>query len=251
MKRLLGIMNSNYYLILDRGNTRLKVAIFNDTKEIVEKSIIDSDFIVRIEEITKKYLPKATLFSASGKKNEEVANYLKKRKDIIFLDSKTPIPIIIKYKTPETLGVDRIANACAVYAKHPKKNTLTIDFGTCITYDFIDKSGNFLGGAISPGVTMRAKAMNNYTANLPLIQPKETTSFIGDDTNSCLNVGIIEAIKHEINGFIHQFEEEFKQINVFLTGGDHSYFVNTIENSIFADLNLTAKGLNEILQHNI
>ncbi len=243
--------NTTYNLVLDRGNTRLKVAVFDHNKKMVFNEAYTLDLVTNLIAVIRHFQPKYFLFSASGKKDDALLDYLKTISPVIYLSNRTPLPISLKYKTPKTLGVDRIANACGAAMLFPEKPVLVVDFGTCITYNFVDQNRNFLGGAIAPGVTMRAKAMHTFTENLPLVKVHDVKSFIGKDTESCLNVGVVEGAKHEIAGYIDQYKEKYPNLTIIFTGGDHSYFVNTIECPIFANFNLTAIGLNEILHHNI
>jgi len=243
-------MLDDKYLVLDQGNTRLKITVFDSAKNLIFSKVINEILIDPITEIVGIFNPKGTLYSASGKINKDLISFLEKLPKFIFLDSNTKLPISIDYKTPLTLGVDRIANVCGAQSLFPDRPSLVIDFGTCITYNFIDEKRCFLGGAIAPGLAMRAKAMNTFTENLPLVEFYNGNSFIGKDTESCLNVGIMEGVKHEIQGYINQYSAIYPNLTIIFTGGDHSYFVNTIECTIFADLNLTAIGLNEILQYN-
>lgn len=245
------ITGENKYLVLDQGNSRMKITIFDACKKLVFTEAHTGNLIEILTNIVGKYQPVATIFSASGKVTPKLLAFLKTLPHFVFLTAETTLPISIDYKTPETLGVDRIANVCAASCVFPNKPTLVVDFGTCITYNFIDAKNQFLGGAIAPGVAMRAKAMNTFTENLPLVAFHTIHSFIGNDTESCLNVGVMEGVRHELEGFINQYKTNYPNLTIIFTGGDHSYFVNTIECAIFADLNLTAIGLNEILQHNI
>lgn len=243
-------MKTGSSLILDQGNSRLKITVFDLKNELIFASTANNNSYEEVKKSITKFNPKNIIFSASGKVDPILKSFLQKQPQVVFLNDTTPLPISIKYKTPTTLGVDRIANVCAAATLFKDQPILTIDFGTCITYNFIDEKKCFLGGAISPGIEMRAKAMHTFTENLPLITIEPIQSFIGDDTHSCLNIGVTEAIRHEVEGFIGQYKKKFPSLKVIITGGSNSYFVNTIESSIFANLNLTATGLNEILQHN-
>ena len=133
----------------------------------------------------------------------------------------------------------------------PKKNTLVIDAGTCITYDFIDAKGNYLGGGISPGIRMRLQAMNEFTAKLPLVKQKNSKKFIGNDTESSLRVGGQIGTVMEIRGFIRAYETTFGKINIILTGGDSKALAKHFENHIFVNNNLVLRGLNKILNYNV
>ncbi len=184
--------------------------------------------------------------------NESTIKSHFKNEQILILNHQTPIPIRLDYKTPETLGLDRIAAAVGAHHLY-KKDLLVIDAGTCITYDLVDKQGIYRGGVISPGLQMRMRAMSNYTAALPDISSEWEEIpdvFPGKSTKECLLHGAKQAILHEMNGFIDQFTEEYTHLSVILTGGDTPHFESNLKAPIFADFDLVLTGLNRILNYN-
>ncbi len=166
------------------------------------------------------------------------------------LDANTPLPIQNKYRTPKTLGKDRLAAVVGAYHLFPGESSLVIDAGTCITYDIIDAAGNFLGGNIVPGMKMRWKAMHHFTAKLPLVDKKRSPD-IGKDTISALVTGGSLGTTLEMDGWIQYFSQEYDVINTILTGGDGEYFAKRLKSKIFANPNLVLVGLNKILKHNV
>ena len=124
-----------------------------------------------------------------------------------------------RYKTPLTIGNDRLALAAAASLLYPKSNKIIIDVGTCITIDFIDHNNNFFGGSISPGIDMRYKSLNNYTANLPLLEISDKFIFPGDSTETSIHSGVIGGVCNEINGFINNISSKYDDVKVILTGG--------------------------------
>lgn len=174
--------------------------------------------------------------------------------DSLLLTTKTHLPIINAYKTPETLGNDRIANAVSAFTAFPNQNTLTIDLGTCIKFDFINANNEYLGGSISPGLKMRFNALHTLTDNLPLIDDVEINQLIGTDTTSSIQVGVCQGMIGEITNMIRQYEKKYDKLNIILTGGDLRWFLDiemSQKNSIFADEFHTLKGLNTILDYNV
>ena len=169
----------------------------------------------------------------------------------LHLDHSTKIPIVNKYGTPETLGKDRIAAAVGAWMKYPNENILFIDMGTCITMNFVNNKGWFLGGNISPGINMRFKAMHKFTANLPLAENVLNDEFIADTTVKALQNGAIKGTFREIDSFITETRNKFGEIKVILTGGDAFFFENWTKNMIFVAPNLVMEGLNEILKYNV
>jgi len=181
----------------------------------------------------------------------EVMDFLKSQASFLELTTGTPLPIRLKYTTPETLGKDRVAAAVGAFHLFPKENCLVVDAGTCLTLDVVSAEGEFLGGNISPGIEMRLKAMHHFTAKLPLVEKVETLGdWLGDSTkNAMLNGAELGALL-EVEGFIGWCQVKFPSLRVVLTGGDADFFVKHTKTKIFAHQNLVLIGLNQILQHN-
>ena len=166
------------------------------------------------------------------------------------MNTTTPLPFKNRYTTPSTLGNDRIALAAAAVCVYPLKNTLVIDAGTCITFDFINSKNEYLGGAISPGIGMRYKSLHQYTGKLPLLSKNEEFKLIGTSTKSSIHSGIINGIICEIKGVIAQYQQDFGDLTIVLTGGDTKFLSKQLKNSIFANQNFLLRGLNKILTFN-
>ena len=166
---------------------------------------------------------------------------------LVILDENTPLPIKNLYETPATLGKDRLAAAVGARAIFPGKNVLSIDAGTCITYDFLTKDGEYLGGSISPGIRMRFRAMHAFTGRLPLVEPEDFTGLIGKTTAESLLSGVINGVCEEIKGLIARYNEQYEDLTAVITGGDHEYLHNKLKINIFAVPDLVLPGLNEIL----
>lgn len=172
--------------------------------------------------------------------------------DPLVLTSDTLIPITNKYENPESLGKDRLANACFTKSVHENKNKLVIDAGTCLKFDFVNENNEYWGGSIGPGLEMRYKALNNYTGNLPLVfNEEEYQNLMGNNTQTSILSGVKIGMQEEINGLIRQYEAKYKDLTIFITGGDLDKFELKSKNTIFADQLITLKGLNEILLFNI
>jgi len=234
-------------LVADIGNTLTKLAVFQGD-EMVEL-IIEKDFSKSVlEDIFKKYKIKSAICSSVTDNKE--AEMLKKY-NFLQLTYLTPIPLQINYKTPTTLGVDRIAAVVAAKCIFKETNLLVIDIGTCITYDFLSLNGEYLGGSISPGFLMRFKALNYFTGKLPLINfEREKLSLIGDSTEKSIISGVYNGMEKEINGMINEYISQYKKLKIVVTGGDINLFDLEPKNRIFADKFLVLKGLNEILKYN-
>ena len=231
-------------LIIDIGNTLVKYAVFNNDQlvEILKTSEIETG---KVNTLIKEFDIKNVIISSVRKEmnwNLDV--------EVIHLSHKTSLPINLNYKTPETLGKDRIANIVAVSEEYPNKNAVVIDAGTCITYDFINKNKEYLGGRIAPGLEMRYKSLNEFTELLPKLSVSGESKFIGDDTDSSIFSGVEQGVLSEVDSLISVFRKENEDLIVVVTGGDTFFFENALKNSIFADQNLVLKGLNIILKYN-
>ena len=238
-------------LIIDVGNSNVKLAVFQQDK-LMHKSIIELRQLNESIEIIKTNFPKiekAIISSVGNLQHSQIQN-IKKHFTTFILDSALKIPFKNLYKTPKTLGVDRIALVSASVNQFPNKNVLIIDVGTCITYDFITSKNEYLGGAISPGIRLRYKTLNNLTANLPLLETEIPKGIIGDSTSSAIHSGVIYGILKEIDGIIDEYQKKYSDLTVILTGGDANLLSNQLKNSIFANSNFLLEGLNFILEFN-
>lgn len=237
-------------LIVDVGNTKVKLAVYQKDN-LLFKTICDVGNIVsEITALTAKYKLKQGIIASVGSLNDKDILEVSEMLPVIELDHNTKVPFKNSYKTPETLGVDRIALVCAGVKNYPNKNVLVIDAGTCITYDFVDNKKNFLGGAISPGLKMRYKSLNNLTANLPLLEKKAPKSLIGNTSKRAIHSGVVFGVIFEIEGVIKQYREKYEDLTVILTGGDSKFLSKQLKNSIFANSNFLLEGLNFILEFN-
>jgi type III pantothenate kinase len=236
-------------VVIDIGNSRVKVAQFKN-QQLLNIFFYNKDNI--INELKK--LPFKTGILSNVGNNKLGQNLLKSFPNLVPMSHELNLPIVINYKSAISLGHDRIANAVGAYKTFPNRNNLLIDVGTCITYDFINKSNDYLGGSISPGFKLRMKALSSFTENLPRVNFKiKSTPLIGTNTKESIESGVINGTINEIIQNISEYEQLHPEINVILTGGDTTFIksiVSTKKNSIFADENLTLKGLNTVLIYN-
>lgn len=237
-------------LIIDKGNTATKLAVYNQEKVIDFISVVDFDqrsfqaFIECYPAISKVILSSVSEIPIFLK------DYLTARNGII-LNSQTRLPINITYKDKETLGQDRVALAVAAAFLFPGENSLVISLGTCVTYNFVDSSGSFRGGAISPGLHQRFKSLNQDTFLLPLLQPSVSFSLIGDTTQGSILNGVMKGLEFEVCGAIEAYGSLYPNIKIIITGGDMKYFDFSLKNRIFAIQNLALTGLNQIMDYNV
>lgn len=237
-------------LIIDIGNSFAKVAVF-ERGEMVEIFRFPNRSLEGLSDVVRSYsLDKGIVSSVItiDSKMEEQLNSL--GVPLLTLSPDTPLPIHNLYKTPETLGPDRLAAVVGAYERCRGENALVIDVGTCITYDFIDASGRYHGGNISPGITMRFKALHVYTDRLPLVEMCGDFDILGFSTETAIRSGVMRGVELEIKGYIREMQDKYGRLFVFLTGGDVVSFETTEKSSIFADEYLVLKGLNGILNYN-
>lgn len=239
-------------LIIDVGNTLVKLAVFSNGKLKVKHTATIDIFIEHVISLKKQYptLRKA-IVSSVGYLSLADLKYIDTHFDLLQLNFKTKLPFINLYETPKTLGVDRIALVCASVEHFPNKNVLIIDAGTCITYDFVTYKNEYLGGAISPGIAVRYKSLNNLTANLPLLDIELPNSITGTSTISSIHSGVIHGVLKEIDGVIQEYTIKYSDLTVILTGGNANFLSKQLKSSIFANSNFLLEGLNFILQFNL
>ncbi|MBW7952998.1 MAG: type III pantothenate kinase, partial [Chitinophagaceae bacterium] len=154
-------------LCFDFGNTRLKYAVFNDAT-LKDVEIMNDASIETLQSIIKKYQPQKTILSSVIIHDKTIETFLQQHTQFHLLNNTSKLPFTIPVGKPESVGADRLAICAAAVHLYPKSHNLAIGLGTCITYNFINKFHEFLGGSISPGMYMRFKAMNEQTALLPI-----------------------------------------------------------------------------------
>lgn len=234
-------------LVIDIGNTRIKSALFDG-------NVLTGEYIFEELEAAisfwKTIVFESCLISSVRFTEEELSQKI--NFPFLFLSHSTALPLLNGYLTPKTLGLDRIAAAIGAWELAEKKSVLAIDMGSCITYEFVDDQSTYRGGAISPGLQMRAKAMNSFTARLPLVDVKQKPENpTGDSTISCMLSGIWYGVAYELLGHIEAYLLKNPEIKIYICGGDSLFFDSLAKGHIFVVPNLVLHGLNCILNHNV
>ena len=236
-------------LIVDAGNTSVKLALFKEGEMLLTKHIEPN--IQTFKRICEEFGKISSILICDVQGLDwSFLNTIFDPKNIFILDSTWNLPFINLYKTPETLGADRIGLIAASIKEYPNSNVLVIDLGSCITYDLIKEDQTYLGGMISPGYTMRYKSLNTFTGKLPLVENETFTDDFGDDTKTSIQAGIFNGILHEIEGQIEFFRQKNENLTIILTGGDCLQLSKRLKNPIFAHPNFLVKGLDYLLQFN-
>lgn len=238
-------------LIIDVGNTRTKLAVFSEGHMAHLKVVAEGALMADLEKLLTEFPSlQHAIISSVGKFPEEALRFVKNRIEVLLLTNEVAVPFTNAYGTPKTLGVDRIALVSAAAVKYPDTNVLVIDAGSCITYDFLSAQNEYLGGAISPGIQMRYKALHTFTANLPLLTATLPNTLIGHTTASSIHSGVVQGAMNEIEGFIELYQQQYPDFTIILTGGDAHLLRDSLKNSIFANPNFLLDGLHHILEHN-
>ncbi len=238
-------------LIIDLGNTHIKYFVFDKEIDIKEISCPIEDWNANLTQLKMDYpaIGQCIISDVNGAITKELHQALAPV-PIILCSSALRLPFQTRYDPSHQLGADRVALLAACALEYPSQNVLVIDLGSCITYDILDQEGIHHGGSISPGFRMRYRAMHTFSGLLPNLKPKGTTQFIGTNTESAMHCGVSQGIVSEINTVISNYEAKFDFLTVILTGGDVEMLPKPLKNSIFAQSNFLAKGLNFLLASN-
>ena len=236
-------------LCFDFGNTRMKCAVF--TNGIFQQELVlGDDREETIRALLDQFQPSRTILSSVIHHNPGLEELLRTETHFHKLDHQSKTPVTTPVGKPDTIGADRLALVVAAVTLFPEKNNLVIGLGSAITYNYVNKYREFIGGGISPGMEMRFKSLQAFTAKLPLIQADWNFPLAGYDTRTNILSGVILGMAKEIDGIIEAYEEKYDNFNVLLSGGDSAYFTRRLKKKIFADPYLIYKGLYAISEFN-
>jgi type III pantothenate kinase len=237
-------------LVIDIGNTRAKVALFQADKPVRDGILELSEPASLFRFLGPNKAAKLILSSVVKQLPAFLEDYLVSIPSIEFAHD-TPVPIQNKYESASTLGGDRLAAAVGGWKRYTGADLLVIDAGTCIKYNFVSAAGEYLGGGISPGINMRFMAMHNLTGKLPLIEANEDFDhLIGSTTQDSLLSGVMNGILEEVEGIINRYKTQYHEVQIVVTGGNYHFFEKRLKKRIFAHPNIVLEGLNEILEYN-
>ena len=237
-------------LIVDEGNTLCKIAVLDKSEVLCEAVSAEFDMAAAAQMIEQFSVDKAVVAS-TRQGAENICEQLRSKIDkVLLFSSQTEVPIGVEYSSRQTLGADRIAVAVGVVCEMGIENALIVDMGSAITFDVVE-NGVFKGGNISLGVAMRFKALNQFTASLPLCEATEPNSEFGKSTTEAIEQGVMQGILYEIEGYANRIFEKNDKKSIIFCGGDAESFVNRIKNAIFAPRKLMFTGLNRILEYNV
>jgi type III pantothenate kinase len=236
-------------LIIDIGNTLQKTAVFDrDGLVFFETHTgVNTDIL---QKVFGQFPINVAILSSVINHPDSLEKLIREHCSLLVFNHQTPIPIKNNYLTPETLGKDRLASVVAAQSLFPNQNVLVIDAGTCFKFDLLNSQGEYIGGAISPGIHMRFLALHTFTGKLPLINVSEFDQLIGKSTEESILSGVINGSVTEIDGIIDKYKEKYPDIVVVFSGGDADYLANKLKNKIFAIQNIVLTGLKLILDYN-
>ena len=240
-------------LCIDQGNSRTKVALMTDEGKIINDFIYKQFSSAEVERLFDLYEITDSIISSVVNIEAAVVNTLQRRSQhFVLFDHNTPVPIVNKYDTPQTLGQDRLAAAVGAKSLCPNENLLIIDAGSAITYDFVTDQGEYIGGNIAPGLKMRFTMLQRMTKKLPLVDADENEliPLFGKNTRDAIAAG------YEVKGYMRTLKEKTPHFQTFLTGGHASYILNNVRTSrtekreLHYEKHLVLMGLNNILVYN-
>ncbi len=234
-------------LCIDIGNTLLKAALFDHDK-LVQKEVFSNE--KELFNWTARHNLQHIIVGSVKEFEKELFDAIPKSGALFVFDSLLRLPIQNKYASPETLGQDRLASVIGAQAHLPKQDCLVIDAGTCVTYDFITSDAEYMGGAISPGLHMRFKALHHFTAKLPLVESEGKDILVGSDTYSCIRSGVVNGLTFEIEKTMSEYRRVYPALQVLMCGGDAPFFESRIKETIFVVPDLVLFGLNHTLLYN-
>lgn len=239
-------------LVIDVGNTRIKGAVFEGAILLEIFVFTKIELQKNIENILKKFEKVSDLVVSSvGDVEKPSFIAFENVLNVHFISNNDPFPFQNKYATPKTLGIDRMVLAAGATLQFPNQNRLIIDAGTCVTYDFIDKDNDYLGGAITPGLRLRYESLHNYTAKLPLLTLENPKNLIGNSTSDSIHSGVVNGLVYEMDGFIDEYRAQYLNFIIILTGGDTDFLAKRLKNTIFANSNFLLESLNQTFQYKI
>jgi len=236
-------------LAIDLGNSAIKYAVFSGYRQEQRGQVTSLNSLWELPGVA----PVANIIASSVRAAEnQLVAQLQTQGNLILLDYQTPVPVHNHYRTPQTLGMDRLAAVVGANHLFPGVDCLVIDAGTCITCDFVDREKNFWGGSISPGLQMKFRAMHTFTQKLPLIeQAVFPVPLAGGTTQEAMQSGVVNGTVAELNGLIAAYSEKSANLVVVLCGGDAAFFETKLKARIFAVPELVLIGLNRILNYNV
>jgi type III pantothenate kinase len=245
-------------IVIDIGNSRVKLGYFEGDRLLAATAHPHAEFpqAVLASEAWQRYSPQSKYLGwvSVGRETMVAATHTliasQPHLQVLGIDRATALPICNRYRSPETLGMDRICAAVAAHARALGQPVLVVNAGTAITYEYVNAAGDYCGGGISLGLRSRFRALHEFTAALPLIDQHGPLQLVGDDTATCMRSGVVNGLLAEIEGIIASYRDlAGPTLQVFLTGGDADFLGNHLKSVTFVDANLLLYGINSIISY--
>lgn len=247
------MMHTERFLAVDQGNSSFKLSLFADS-ELVEECRVPAGSAEEIFGVVERLSPSSGAFCSVGRFDPRIVESLRIALggNLLVLSRSTPLPIGVRYSTPSTLGLDRIALAVGAASLFPGENLAVADAGTALTLDVVDSSPAFIGGRISPGVCLRFASLHDFTAALPLVDSSGYVPLAGDSTDTSIRAGVVGGLADEVVETFRRYAAAFSCSRLLITGGDAHLLFDKISNRIPAVhvRDLMARGLLYIYNYN-
>jgi type III pantothenate kinase len=171
--------------------------------------------------------------------------------EIIEINAKTARGVGIDYPKPKTIGADRLANSVAAFKRFGAP-VVVVDFGTAVTFDVVDASGNYVGGIIAPGLAAMTDYLHEKTALLPRIKISEPKNVIGKSTEQAMLAGAVFGYRGLVRELIQELKREMKaaHLPVVATGGYAELIAAGLSEISIVEANLTLEGLRLVWEAN-
>lgn len=246
-----------YNLTIDQGNTSTKLAVWEYSDDNAENcKFVDGRCMRRpdlqeVHSLCERYKPFSAIYCSVSEHSDELVEILHEHcgKRVIDLSADTRMPISVSYATPGTLGMDRLAAAVGAHAmaSNAGREIFVADIGTAITYDHVTADNRYVGGNIAPGIYMRLRALNSFTARLPQVETAGDVPLWGYDTESALRSGAINGVVAELEFYRRRLGPDAVTV---LTGGAAGLVAPLLTFEAVTVPNLVCLGLNAILLYN-
>lgn len=239
-------------LLFDIGNTHTHLGLVREGRVVKQANIPTADWFdsAAVDRVVgfagRGFLEGAAVCSVVPRATPFVSHAVKRRWKVncLELTPETLRGVGIDYPRPETIGPDRLANAVAA-RHHFGAPVVVVDFGTAVTFDVVNRDGNYVGGIIAPGLSVMTEYLHEKTALLPRIRIREIKSALGKSTEQAMLVGAVHGYRGLIRELIHELKGELKarRLPVVATGGYGELIAAKLPEIDKVDPLLTLEGL--------
>ncbi len=251
-------------LAIDVGNTETVVGVFRDEdlawrwrmatvpdRTADELALLFGGFLQQQELSFDRNVTGVVLSSvvpsATQAIREMVRRYFRFQPVVVEPGVKTGVPVLTD--NPKEVGADRIVNALAAFTRYGGP-CVVVDFGTATTFDCVSERGEYVGGAIAPGLQVAAQALFEHTARLPLVELVTPQAAIGKNTVESVQSGLIFGYAALIDGMVERIAKELSQPTVVATGGLASVVIGECRAVDHHEPWLTLEGLRLVFEKN-